>query len=105
MAVLNLVEQAIIFISVDGIFDEAAIFSNALVQTLINNSAGQKVEYGYRHYADFVTGTLVYSSFFELRGFFLPAFQATIQQNIPALAAAFPQYTIVTSGAAVQFGN
>ena len=105
MAVQSTIEQTIVFIEPNAQFDQNAIFANNLVQSLIDNSIGKKVVFGYQSYADHSTGVVVFSSLFYLQCHILPAFQATVQANIPNLQAAFPQYTIATWGSAEQFGN
>lgn len=105
MAVTSTIEQTIVFIAQDGAFDQNAILANALVQSLIDNSIGKKVVFGYQNYADHSTGIVVLSVLLYLQCHILPSFQATIQTNIPNLQAAFPQYVIATWGSAEQFGS
>ena len=107
MAVQNLVEQHLAFISATESFDTAPIYANSLIQSLAANSVGNDLVVSMQNYAhwDSVNQLWSFSSFLEFRCYVSATFQATIQQNIPNLQAAFPQYTIVTFGYTVQFGN
>lgn len=105
MAVQSLQEQSIYFISATNNYDENAIRSNNLIQSLATNSAGNTLLISYE--TDWVwNGTAwAFGTLLRIRCFVSSAFQTTIQQNIPNLQSAFPQYTIVTYGNAVAFGN
>lgn len=107
MATQNLVEQTIAFVVLNqqGSYDQNAIFANSLIQSFIQNSAGSDVLFGIENYANLNAGVITYNNIFFLRGFIQPSFQATVQANIPALQSAFPQYTVVTWGDNVVFGN
>jgi len=107
VAVQPLIEQHIIFISATNSFNPSAIYSNSLVQSLAANSIGNDLIEDVQNYAHWDTVNLVWSfnSFLEFKCYITAAFQATVQANIPALQAAFPQYTIVTWGNATSFGN
>src|SRR6266516_7657600 len=105
MAVQNLIEQHIIFITSTSDIDERSILANSLVQSLANNSVGNDLIINYRHYYHWDGTSCVGSGFYEITCFVTAAFQTTIQNNIPNLQTAFPQYTIVTWGHSVSFGN
>jgi hypothetical protein len=105
MAVQNLVEQHISFRSSDGMIDQYTILSNTLIQSLFANALGNDLIQSLKQYSHFSNGVLAQSWEYELQGYFQPAFQATIQTNIPNLQAALPQYAIVTWGINVAFGN
>src|SRR6266567_8087584 len=98
MAVQNLVEQHIIFISSNNIIDEKSILGNSLVQALANNSVGNDLVSSIQFYQHWDGTNWTESGFFELKCYVAPAFQSTIQQNIPTLQSQLPQYTIVTWG-------
>lgn len=102
MAAQALIEQTIAFISPSFSFDEEAIKANGLIQTLKANSLGNVLVYGYLNYEDANNAS---ASFFFIRAYIQPSFQATVQANIPALQAQLPQYTIATWGINTQFGN
>lgn len=105
MAVRNLIEQHVIFISNVEQFDENAIMANSLVQSLAVNSDGQDLVTGYQVFRHWDGTNWTNHCFFQIQCFVTAAFQTTIQQNISALQSAFPQYTIVTWGYNVAFGN
>lgn len=105
MATQALVEQSIYFISPTSIYDEAGLQSNSLIKSLATNSAGNTLLISYE--SDWVWNGTAWSfgTLLRIRCFVSSTFQTTIQQNIPSLQAAFPQYTIVTYGHNVTFGN
>ena len=105
MPVQALIEQTIVFISATESYDQNAILSNSLIQTLVNNSAGNDIVFGYRQYANITNGVITYSALFEIKVYIQPSFQQTVQSNIVNLQSAFPQYTIETWGNNVQFGH
>lgn len=107
MAATSLIQQTIIFVSPTNQFNESAIWSNSLVQSLAANSIGGDVIYGYQQYANWDSTNKVwtYSSFFMLTCFIQPSFQSTVQANIPTLRNQLPQYNIYTWGNATAFGN
>ena len=105
MAVSAFIEQVIVFISATETYDQNAILANNLIQSLVNNSAGNDIVFGYKQYANIVNGVITYSSLFEIRVYIQPSFQQTVQNNIANLQAAFPQYTIETWGSNTQFGH
>ncbi len=105
MATQSIVEQTISFLSSNNEFNDIpSILDNSLIKSLATNSLGNDLLTAmkqYRHYdgANWTTFWL-----FELRCYVTPAFQTTIQQNLGALQAAFPQYQIVTWGYPVTWG-
>lgn len=105
MAVQNLIEQHIIIISSNNNIDEASILANSMVQSLANNSAGNDLVTSIQFFRHWDGANWITSGFLEIKCYVTVAFQTTIQQNIPNLQAAFPQYQIVTWGYAVAFGN
>lgn len=105
MAVQSLVEQHIIFISPTNQIDDASILANSLIQTLAANSVGNDLVVSIQGYQHWTGSAWVFSSFYEIKCYVTTAFQATIQSNIPTLQTDFPQYTIVTWGGNVAFGN
>lgn len=106
MAIQNLIDQTVVFISANRSYDENKIFNNNLIQTLAQNSIGSDLLVAYQNFKNFdsINGWTD-SSAFTIRCFILPAFQATVQSSIPSLQSAFPEYTIVTWGHSVSFGN
>jgi len=104
VATQNLIEQHVIFLS-DQTFDIQAILNNTLIQTLANNSAGHDIIQTMQAYLQWDGTNWINKAFLDLRVFCTPAFQTTIQNNIPNLQAQLPQYTIVTWGYPVTFGN
>lgn len=105
MATQALVAQSIIFVSPTNSFDETAILANSLVQSLAQNSAGNDLIMSYQSFQNWNGTVWTNHQFLELKCFVSTTFQTTIQQNIPALQTAFPQYSIYTWGYAVTFGN
>jgi hypothetical protein len=102
-----LIEQTIVFISPTNNFNEQAIWSNSLIQTLVANSAGADAVYGYQNYANWngTTQTWTFSALFYLRVYIQPSYQATVQANLPTLRSQLPQYSIYTWGNSSTFGN
>lgn len=105
MAVQNLVEQHIIFVTPGVQFDAQSILANSLIQSLANNSVGNDIVMSFETFYHWDGTNWTPSTFLDIWCFVSAAFQTTIQQNIPSLQAAFPQYQIVTWGSACQFGN
>lgn len=105
MAAQSLVEQSIYFISANNSYDEVGIRNNSLIQSLATNSAGTRLLVAYE--TEWIWNGTVWSfgTLLRLRCYVSSTFQTTIQQNIAALQSAFPQYTIVTYGYPISFGN
>lgn len=104
MAVQNIVEQHIFFITNTGQYDETSIMANSLIQSFANNAVGRALVFGYKSYSTWNGSTWNFNNLLDVFGYVSVAFQATIQANIPALQAAFPQYTITTEGINSAFG-
>lgn len=104
MAVQNLVEQSIVFISSDGQIDENAILANTLIQSFAQNSQGSDLVANFQNFLNWNGTQWTGNSLFELRGYISSTFQTTVQTNMPTLQQAFPQYTIETWGKNVAFG-
>lgn len=107
MATQSLVEQSLVFIAANGQYDQDAIFANSLIQTLAENSAGNDLLFSYEQFTSWssTTSTWTYKSLFRIRCYVQSTFVSTILSNISNLQTAFPQYTIITYGINVSFGN
>lgn len=105
MATQALVEQTVLFISSIGEYDENALYANSLVQSLAANSAATALVGSYQSYQTWNGSVWTAHTFYQIKCFVTAAFTATIQANIPALQAAFPNYTVITYGHPVTFGN
>lgn len=105
MAVQNLIEQHVIFITSTSNIDGTAILANTLVQALATNSVGNDLILSYEYFFNWNGTVWSPRTFLDIKCYISTAFQATVQANIPALQTAFPQYTIVTWGNATSFGN
>lgn len=106
MAVQNLVEQHVIFISNSGeSVDSSVILANSQVQSLAANSAGNDLIVTTDQYAHWTGTAWQWNAFLHIHCYITSAFQATVQADIPSLQAALPQYTIVTWGYPTSFGN
>jgi hypothetical protein len=105
MAVQNLILQRIAFIANTAEIDTDVILGNSLIQSFIANTAGKKAPKGFAEFEDGSVTPSTSSIYFYVDGFITSTFQSTVQQNIPALQSALPQYTIVTWGITTAFGN
>ena len=105
MAAQNLIEQHIFFVvPPGGTVDEDSIFANSLVRSFASNCAGSDIVTEYKPYRNWNGSAWTVSTLFDIFGYIQPAFQATVQSNIAALQASFPQYTITTEGTSSTFG-
>ena len=100
-----LVQQVLLFVSSTGEYDEVGLFANNLIQQLAANSAGNALTGEVRQYRSWNGTAWTFSSYFEITCYVPASFQPTIQANIPALQAAFPQYNILTYGLSVTWGH
>lgn len=104
MAVQNLIQQSIVFISPTGEIDQDTILANSLIQAFGANSAAADVIASSESFLNWNGTVWTGNSLFKLTGFISTAFQTTVQNGMPALQQAFPQYTVQTWGHAVAFG-
>jgi len=108
MAVQNLIEQHIVFITTGElqILDPTTIRANSLIQSLGANTLGNDLVFNTFQlwHWDIPSSTWIATSYIEIRCYVTVAFQTTIQQNMAALQTAFPTYRVTTWGYPVSFG-
>lgn len=104
MAVQSLVEQHLIFTSTSGQFDQN-IASNAQIVQIALNSQNQT--YYQTMGSSYKIGGAVIAplgGFMDFVFIITPAYQTTLQGNMPNIISAFPSYQVATWGTPISYG-
>ena len=104
MAVQNFIQQSIVFISSTGEIDQDTILANGMIQTFAANSAAADLIQRNESFLNWNGSTWTSNSLLMLSGFITATFQTALQNNMPALQQAFPQYTVQTWGNNAAYG-
>lgn len=104
MAVQSLVAQHMLFISASNQFDQNIASNANIIQIALNCQNNQYFQISGASYH--VGGAVIAPSggYMEFVFIITPAYQTTLQGNMPNIVAAFPNYQVVTWGEAVSYG-